>query len=83
MNRRNFFLGLLTLPAVAKAAVLAQPDADLWKCVITPNVKRYNLRSVSGPYPTDIGVLTDRKTAECIRSVMSKYYDKKYGVRHG
>lgn len=49
MNRRSFIAAIPFLPAAVKAALCAKlpaPEADLWKCVITPNVTSYRLLSV-------------------------------------
>jgi hypothetical protein len=44
MNRRGFLASLPFLPAAAKAALAPAPE--LYRCVITPNVKTYQLLSV-------------------------------------
>lgn len=46
MNRRGFLASLPFLPAIAKAVLTAPPD-DVYRCVITPNVKTYNLKSIA------------------------------------
>ncbi len=47
MNRRVFIASIPFLPTAVKAALAPAAPEDLWKCVITPNVGNYELRSVT------------------------------------